>query len=53
MLPWILHSDTWGSVVNGYGQSRLWWYVTEYDMSGGLGLTQMMQGNFHPGIDVQ
>ena len=27
ILPWILRTDTWGSVVSDYGVNRTWWYV--------------------------
>lgn len=26
LLPWIVRSSTWGPVVDGDGQSRVWWY---------------------------
>ena len=26
LLPWIIRTDTWGSVVDNDGQSRVWWY---------------------------
>lgn len=27
LLPWIVLTDTWGSVLDSDGQSRVWWYV--------------------------
>lgn len=30
LLPWIVHSSTWGPVVDGDGQSRVWWYILRF-----------------------
>lgn len=28
LVPWIIRTDTWGSIIDKDGQSRTWWYET-------------------------
>ncbi|KAF6218952.1 hypothetical protein HO133_005496 [Letharia lupina] len=40
LLPWIVRSSTWGPVVDGDGQSRVWWGIfTPASMFNDLGFT--------------
>ena len=40
LLPWILHTQPWGSVVDNDGQSRVWWGIfTPASMFNDLGFT--------------
>ncbi|KAL0473828.1 cation transport domain-containing protein [Neurospora intermedia] len=40
LLPWILHEDRWGQVVDQAGQSRVWWaFFTANSAFMDLGLT--------------
>ncbi|MCJ1270508.1 low affinity potassium transporter [Lobaria immixta] len=40
LLPWIVRSSTWGSVVDGAGQSRAWWGIfTPASLFNDLGFT--------------
>ena len=34
LLPWIVRSSTWGSVVDADGQSRVWWYDLQFPKLG-------------------
>lgn len=39
-LPWIVRSSTWGPVIDGDGQSRVWWGIfTPASMFNDLGFT--------------
>ncbi|KAL2040761.1 hypothetical protein N7G274_006740 [Stereocaulon virgatum] len=40
LLPWIVRTDTWGSIVESDGQSRIWWGIfTPASMFNDLGYT--------------
>lgn len=39
LLPWIVRSSTWGPVVDGDGQSRVWWYEPQTSWALNKGLT--------------
>lgn len=40
LLPWILHTEPWGSVVDAAGQSRVWWaFFTPATLFNDVGFT--------------
>ena len=47
LLPWIVCTDRWGSVVDSDGQSRIWWYELQSRKPWGNVLTQI-RGIFTP-----
>ena len=49
LVPWIIRTDTWGSVVDGDGQSRTWWYEMKLFKLFDVGADTSLRGIFTPG----